>query len=133
MTVRKFDIVIFGATGFTGKIVIEDLAVSISKGLTYGITWAVSARSHERTIKVLEEIQSRTGINLSNIPFIQTNVYDDASIKNMTKQTRVVVNCVGPYTSLGEPVVRACLEVIHCLVHRISLLPQAHNLLFRLE
>lgn len=108
---RRFDIIIFGATGYTGKFAVEDLARSISTEKTSDITWAVAARNKNKTIKVLKDVQDVTGIDLSNIEVIEADVSNEESLKKMTQQARVVVNYVGPYMMFGEAVVKACIEV----------------------
>ena len=107
----RFDIIIFGATGYTGKYAVEDLAVSLSKGKTTGITWAAAARNQVKAKKALKDVQNQTGIDLSNIPVIEADVNNEASLRNMTSQGKVIVNCVGPYLLYGEAVIKACLEV----------------------
>jgi short subunit dehydrogenase-like uncharacterized protein len=111
---RRFDIIIFGATGYTGKFAVEDLARSISNGITSNISWAVAARNKNKTVKALKEIQEVTGIDLSGVEVIEANVLDQESLKRMSQQTKVVVNYVGPYMIYGEAVVKACIEVSHC-------------------
>ena len=107
----RFDIVIFGATGYTGKFAVEDLAVSLSKGNTTAITWAVAARNTSKTAKILQDVQNQTGIDLSGITIIEADVTDETSLKNMTSQAKVIANYVGPYLLYGEAVIKACLEV----------------------
>jgi len=108
---KKYDIVIFGGTGLTGRAVVEDLALSVSSGKTSGISWAVSARNCEKMVKILHEIQdsNETG-DLSNITVIEADVKDETSLRRMTQQTRVLINCVGPFKSTGEAVILSCLS-----------------------
>jgi short subunit dehydrogenase-like uncharacterized protein len=108
---RRFDIVIFGATGFTGKYAIEVLATSLNQNKTTGITWAVSARSVDKARDALRDVQKLTNIDLTNIEVIHADVNDEKSLVNMTEQAQVVVNVVGPYILHGEAVIKACIEV----------------------
>jgi short subunit dehydrogenase-like uncharacterized protein len=48
---------------------------------------------------------------LSNIKVIVADVDNETSLRNMTSQAKVIVNCVGPYLLYGEAVIKACLEV----------------------
>ncbi|GJQ68962.1 hypothetical protein Trydic_g6147 [Trypoxylus dichotomus] len=82
---NRLDIILFGATGFTG-------------------------RSEADLKNVLSEIQQRTGEDYSKIPIIQANVEDVKSIEEMTAAAKVIINCVGPYTQYGEVVVQACIQ-----------------------
>ena len=110
-TNRPFDIVIFGATGYTGKFAVEDLAQSISKGYTSGIKWAVAGRNQGKLIKTLKEVQDLTGLDLSEIPVIEADINDQESLNRMTSQARIIVDVVGPYLLYGEAVVKACIQV----------------------
>ena len=108
---RPFDIIIFGATGYTGKFAVEDLAKSISKGDTTGMKWAVAGRNRAKLIKTLKEVQDLTDLDLSGIPVIEANVDDQESLQKMTSQARIIVDVVGPYLLYGEAVVKACIQV----------------------
>jgi len=105
---RDLDLVIFGATGFTGKHVVEYLA-KISEE-EKGLKWAVAGRSKEKLQNVLKNASTNTGKDLNNIPVIEATVDNEASLVNMCKQAKLVLNCVGPYIFYGEPVVKACVE-----------------------
>ncbi|EPZ36846.1 hypothetical protein ROZALSC1DRAFT_29965 [Rozella allomycis CSF55] len=86
---RKFDIVIFGASGFTGRYVIEYAL----KHIDSTIKIAVAGRS-------IQKLQS----------ILIADVSDSASLNSMAKSTKVVINLTGPYRTLGEPVIKACIE-----------------------
>jgi len=58
---RKYDIIVFGATGFTGKHVIEEIVNTIHAGNSESFTWAVSARSEDKLNGILKEIGEITG------------------------------------------------------------------------
>ncbi|KAL0881990.1 hypothetical protein ABMA27_001740 [Loxostege sticticalis] len=104
----KCDIIIFGATGFTGKKVVEELACGYEK--YPGVTWAVAGRSESKLKSLLNDISSKTTIDLSSIKVIVADVGDYDSLKTMCSQGRVLLNCCGPYRLYGEPVVRAAIE-----------------------
>ncbi|XP_037828459.1 saccharopine dehydrogenase-like oxidoreductase [Lucilia sericata] len=101
---ERLDAIIFGATGFTGKIVMED-AVNIFKDLK----WGIAGRNEGKLKQVLKEVGEKAGKDLSNIPIIVADVSDEASVENMAKKCKIVLNCCGPYRFYGETVVKACI------------------------
>lgn len=94
---RTFDLVVFGATGFTGRLVAEALRRRAAPQLR----WAVAARDRERLAAVAAE--------LGGVPTIVADVRDAASLQAMTRRTRALVTTVGPYARYGTPVVAACV------------------------
>jgi len=107
----SFDIVIFGATGFTGQFVVEELAQVLASPGAPNLTWAVAGRNEGKLKKVLETAASMTGISsVRSIPLVIADVADQNSIDNMCKNARLILNCVGPYRFYGEQVVKACVE-----------------------
>eukprot|EP00884_Botryococcus_braunii_P005385 jgi/Botrbrau1/14848/Bobra.0326s0002.1 len=101
---RPYSIVVFGATGFTGKRVVAYLA-STCKSEQELRSIAMAGRNRGSLEKVSKE-NSNSRIN----NFILANVDDYASLVQMAKQAKVVLDCVGPYRYWGESVVRACVE-----------------------
>ncbi len=102
---RDYDIVVFGATGFTGKLVAEYLARSGPQTLK----WALAGRSVsklEHVRKGLEAIRPELG----SLPIVQASSEDAGSLVALARRTRVLLTTVGPYTLHGEPVLRACTE-----------------------
>lgn len=100
----RLDIVIFGASGFTGKYTIYQ-SVNILKGLK----WGVAGRSKEKLQEVLKEMGKKAETDLSKIPIILADLKDEQSLKKMTEMAKVIVNCCGPYMLYGEPVIKACI------------------------
>lgn len=105
MTSTKLDIIIFGASGYTGKYTVYE-GVKLLKGLK----WGIAGRSREKLEEVLEVMGKKAGEDLSKIPIIIADVKDQNSILQMAKQAKAIVNCTGPYVQFGEPVVKACIE-----------------------
>ncbi|OIJ25024.1 saccharopine dehydrogenase family protein [Nocardioides luteus] len=99
-TSRDLDIVLFGATGFTGGLVAEYLAANAPDGLR----WALAGRSLSR----LEAV--RDGLDAAEVELIQADVHDAASLAALAARARVVITTVGPYLEFGEPLVKACAE-----------------------
>src|SRR5690606_985677 len=100
---RKYDIVIFGATGFTGGLTAEYLAEHAPRELT----WAVAGRSEAKLRDVQQRLSSRACPPDS---IVVADISDEASIRAMARSTRVLTTTVGPFDELGEPIVRACVE-----------------------
>ncbi|KAK3093401.1 hypothetical protein FSP39_015091 [Pinctada imbricata] len=107
MAESRFDIVIFGATGFTGQFVVEEVArVSEEEGLT----WAVAGRSMDKLQKVLTQASKMTGKELEEKTILIADTSNYESLLEMAKKAKVILNCVGPYRFYGEQVVKASIE-----------------------
>jgi short subunit dehydrogenase-like uncharacterized protein len=96
MAERDHDIVIFGATGFTGALTAEYLA-----GHANGLRWALAGRNRAK----LEALSRRLGVD---VPLLHADVTDERSLRSVAEAARVVITTVGPYVSYGEPLVAAC-------------------------
>ncbi|CAB3993569.1 saccharopine dehydrogenase-like oxidoreductase [Paramuricea clavata] len=103
---RSFDVVIFGASGFTGQFVVQEFAKHNSQNLR----WAVAGRNKEKLQNVLQQASEQSGKDYSGIDVIIADVKNEESLNTMCSQARIVLNCVGPYRFFGEPVVKACVE-----------------------
>lgn len=103
---REFDIIVFGASGFTGKHVVEQMAISTS---TAGLKWAVAGRYESKLRAVLDEVTQVTGKDVKGVTVVEADTGSEESLDAMCKRTRIVLNCVGPYRFYGEPVVKACI------------------------
>jgi short subunit dehydrogenase-like uncharacterized protein len=92
---RDHDVVLFGATGFTGGLTARYLA---GQG---GIRWALAGRNAGK----LAELRDRIG---ADVPVLVADSADPASLRRIAESTRVVATTVGPYALHGEPLVAAC-------------------------
>jgi short subunit dehydrogenase-like uncharacterized protein len=99
MADREHDIVLFGATGFTGALTAEYLAANAGEG----VRWALAGRNRAK----LEALSERLGID---VPLLHADSTDDASLRSVAESTRVVITTVGPYVTYGEPLVAACAK-----------------------
>ena len=97
----KFDIVVYGATGFTGQLVAEYLAEHYRSDKR--LKWAMAGRSLEKLKSVRDAIGAPP-----DIPLIVADANDPASLKAMIDQTRSVVTTVGPYLLYGNELLAAC-------------------------
>ncbi|KAJ0177879.1 hypothetical protein K1T71_006752 [Dendrolimus kikuchii] len=122
---RNIDLLVYGATGFTGKHVVQFL-VRVRKDKEYeALTWGVAGRSKEKLMNLKKEIQAM-GMEIHDLETVESNVDDENSLKAMTQKCKVLINCVGPYTVLGEPVVKACIETG---THYVDISAEAYNML----
>ena len=103
---RDYDIVVFGATGFTGQLVCEYLASSEEIGRT---RVALAGRNRAK----LERLRAKLASDhpaLADVALVVADSGDTASLAEMASSTRVVLTTVGPYARYGEPLVAACAE-----------------------
>ena len=98
----KFDIVVYGATGFTGQLVAEYLAEHYRNDRE--LKWAMAGRSLEKLKSVRDAIGAP-----ADIPLIVADAADPASLKSMIDQTRSVITTVGPYLLYGNELIAACV------------------------
>src|SRR5258708_34154470 len=98
----KFDIVVYGATGFTGQLVAEYLAAHY-KG-DGNLKWAMAGRSKDKVASVRDAIGAP-----ADTPLIVADAGDPASLQAMVSQTKSVIATVGPYQLHGSDLVAACV------------------------
>ncbi|MBE9031236.1 saccharopine dehydrogenase NADP-binding domain-containing protein [filamentous cyanobacterium LEGE 11480] len=99
-----YDLVVFGATGFVGRILCQYLLHQI--GGNGNVTWAIAGRSSEK----LDALIASLGTSAANLPKITADISDESSLRNLCAQTKVVISTVGPYALYGEPLVKVCAE-----------------------
>jgi len=109
MATKPYDFVIFGGTGYTGFYCIKNL-IKINSEKNKNYTFAVAGRNLNKLKSVIDEVAKEVKQDLSKIPLIESDVKNKESLVNMTKQCRVLVTVVGPYTLYGRPVVESCIE-----------------------
>ncbi|GBM97113.1 Saccharopine dehydrogenase-like oxidoreductase [Araneus ventricosus] len=108
---RKYDVVVFGASGVTGKYVVEELAVNHDD-----IKWAIAGRNPEKLRTILKEVGDEINKNLNAVEIIEADVSNDDSISEMCKSASVLINCVGPYRFSGEKIAGFCVQnKTHCV------------------
>ena len=108
MEKRPYDIVVYGASGFTGQFAAAEMVRTC-----VGKKMAISGRKKEKLMGTLKFIQQEIGddFNQSDIGIIIADSYDEESILEMCRQSRIIVNCVGPFRWYGEQVVRCCVKM----------------------
>ncbi|MBB4381524.1 Uncharacterized conserved protein [Bradyrhizobium sp. Rc3b] len=102
MSSAKFDIVVYGATGFTGQLVAEYLAAHYRDDKA--LTWAMAGRSLDKLKSVRDAIGAP-----ADTPLIVADASNAPSLKAMVAQTRSVITTVGPYQFYGEDLLAACI------------------------
>ena len=100
---KTYDIVVWGASGFTGRLVCEYLFKNYTLK-SRDLKWAIAGRNFVK----LEEIRRKNAND--TIPIIIANSNDMDSLNELTKSTKVVCTTVGPYAKYGSKLVQACIE-----------------------
>lgn len=106
MAKRELDLVVWGASGFTGHLVTEYLVQTY--GTTGALHWAIAGRNQEKLEQVRDDCLPRA--KRKSLPILIADSDDPASLARMVKQTRVICSTVGPYAKFGTPLVAACTE-----------------------
>lgn len=111
---QQFDIAIFGATGLTGKEIVRhiyELSIDRPEFLHSGFQWAIAGRDATRLENIVEEFSAKYPNATVNKPsVVVANVTSREQLDDLTKQTKVLINAVGPFRFMGEYVVRSCVE-----------------------
>ncbi|MEZ5487201.1 MAG: saccharopine dehydrogenase NADP-binding domain-containing protein [Steroidobacteraceae bacterium] len=97
---RPLDLVVFGATGFVGRLLCEELAQAQVVGRP--LRWAIAGRSPAR----LEAL--RAALAVPQLPYRVVEATDNAALTALCREARLIVSTVGPYVLRGEPLVAAC-------------------------
>lgn len=106
---REFDVVIWGATGFTGKLTAEFLLERY--GIGGELRWAIAGRSDTKLETTRAALEAETGVSTADLPVIIANADDAASMNELAGRTKVVCSTVGPYALYGNHLVAACAAV----------------------
>jgi len=101
---KEFDIVVFGATSFVGKILCNYL---VNEYTEPNLTWAMAARSESK----LKQLQESLGESAATIPLIIADSSDEESLRLMCEKTELVISTVGPYALYGELLVKSCCQL----------------------
>ena len=99
----EFDVIVYGATGFTGRLVAEYLAQQY--GIGGDVKWAMAGRSEDK----LKSVRDEMGIS-SGIPLVTADSSDKASLASMAKSAKAIITTVGPYQLYGTDLLAACAE-----------------------
>ena len=100
---KEFDVVVYGASGFTGRLVAEYLAAQY--GVGGDVSWAMAGRSEDKLKAVRDEIGAP-----GDTPLVVADAGDLASLKAMAARSAVILTTVGPYQLYGNELVATCAE-----------------------
>ena len=104
MPQAKYDLIVFGATSFVGKLLCRYLVGQPGKGGP--LQWAAAGRSLAR----LQDLRASLGEAHAALPLIVADAADEPALSTMCAQARVVISTVGPYALYGEPLVKVCAQ-----------------------
>lgn len=96
---REFDIIVYGASGYTGRLVADYLARTAPDGTS----WAMAGRNEAKLAEVRDEIGAP-----ADTPLVIADADQPATVDAMAERAKVVLTTVGPYQLYGEPLVAAC-------------------------
>ena len=105
MSEREFDLVLFGATGFTGGLTAEYLA----RHAPVGCRGALAGRNRDKLAAVRDRL-AEVNPELKKLALLHADVTDPPSMADLARRARVAITTVGPYLEHGEPLVAACAE-----------------------
>lgn len=100
---REFDVIVFGATGFTGRLVAEYLSTRYGAGGE--VAWAMAGRSAAKLAQVRELIGAP-----ATVPLISADASDSAALAKLVARAKTVITTVGPYQLYGQPLAMACAQ-----------------------
>ena len=106
---REFDVIVWGATGFTGRLVAEYLLRQYGppgEGSRSNLRWALAGRSEEKLKALLADL----GPGGAQIPLVLADSDDRALLDVMAARARVICSAVGPYALYGSKLVAACVH-----------------------
>ena len=98
----NYDFVVYGASGFTGKLVVE---YALNQYSNEDISWAIAGRNLEKLQNLKEKLKLTNDVGI-----IQVDSEDQSSIDALVMQTKCVLTTVGPYQLYGDKVVRTCIS-----------------------
>tara|TARA_B100001121_G_scaffold308463_1_gene332520 strand:- start:19 stop:1221 length:1203 start_codon:yes stop_codon:yes gene_type:complete len=98
---REFDIIIWGASGFTGRLVAEYL---FEKYNTKNLNWAIAGRNNTKLMSIRDNYLD------NSIPILIADSFDEISLNKITMRAKVICSTVGPYSKYGSLIVKSCIE-----------------------
>jgi short subunit dehydrogenase-like uncharacterized protein len=100
---KSFDLIVFGATGFTGRLVADYLLKTYGVGGT--VAWAMAGRNLDKLAATRRAIGAP-----QTLPLLQADASDSTALAALAPQAKVILSTVGPYQLHGEPLLRACAD-----------------------
>jgi short subunit dehydrogenase-like uncharacterized protein len=100
---KQYDLIVIGATGFTGALVAEYITSKGSKT----IQWAIVGRSLSKLNALQQKLKC---IDSERVPEVKTVELETVALQSLVSKTKVLINAIGPYCVYSEPVLAACVE-----------------------
>ena len=108
MAEKEYDLILFGVTGFTGKLVSEYLLTNYGEESgDDSIKWAACARNQEKATKIL----NTTGVKVFEADLVCETDEQKAKLRSVVARTKVVLTCAGPFEKYGKTLVELCAEL----------------------
>ena len=104
---RSYDIVIWGASGFTGKLVCQYLMKNYGVGIGSALRWTIAGRNHLKLETIRKDLKLNDPEKMS---ILIGDSFDLESLKAITSKTKVILTTVGPYSLYGSAMVEACIQ-----------------------
>ncbi len=103
---REFDVIVQGATGFTGKLTAEHLLRRY--GAAGELRWALGGRNQKKLESVRDQLAKETGVATAELPIVIGDAGDASSMLELARRAKVICSAVGPYAKYGSELVAAC-------------------------
>lgn len=123
MSTRRYDVVLYGASGFTGAQTVQYFAKYAPPG---AVRWAIAGRNRER----LEAVRAQAGVE-AGVEILVADSQDQEAVDALVSQTRVLLNTAGPFALHGEAIVNACVRLKTHYVDITGETPWVKNLIAR--
>jgi short subunit dehydrogenase-like uncharacterized protein len=104
MAKRRYDVVLYGASGFTGKQTVQYFATHAHPS---EIRWAIAGRNRQK----LEAVKAQIGAAAKTVDVLTADCYDTAAVDAIVAQTRIMLNTAGPFALYGNAIVDACVRL----------------------
>lgn len=98
---REFDLVLQGATGFTGRLAADEIHRRASHKPGPPLRWAISGRDEKRLQALADQ---------HSVPYLLAPGLDGDAVDALAQRTKVVISCAGPFSKFGTPLVDACVR-----------------------
>jgi short subunit dehydrogenase-like uncharacterized protein len=103
---REFEIIVWGASGFTGRLTAEYLLQHHGAGRD--LRWALGGRNQAKLERVRDELAKQCGVDASTLPIVVGDSDDEVFLAELAARTKVICTTVGPYAKYGSKLVAAC-------------------------
>jgi short subunit dehydrogenase-like uncharacterized protein len=104
MSDRQYDVVLYGASGFTGKQTVRYFAQHVPSG---EVRWAIAGRNREK----LEAVKAQVGAAAGAVEVLVADSRDQSTVDAIVARTRVLLNTAGPFALYGDAIVNACVRL----------------------